>query len=72
MICALITESNLSCETFHIAIFQYESMIVCKCKQQAPTTTCKHADIVDIKEYMSDPFTNYNYIEDAKVSVWIK
>jgi len=25
-----------------------------------------------IKEYMSDPVTNYNYIEDAKVSVSIK
>jgi len=24
------------------------------------------------KEYMSDPVTNYNYIEDAKVSVSIK
>jgi len=25
-----------------------------------------------IKEYMSGPVTNYNYIEDAKVSVSIK
>jgi len=25
-----------------------------------------------VKEYMSDPVTNYNYIEDAKVSVSIK
>jgi len=29
-------------------------------------------DRIHIKEYISDPVTKYNYIEDAKVSVSIK
>ena len=31
-----------------------------------------HSQIIDIKEYMSDSFTNYTYVGNTKVSVSIK
>jgi len=34
--------------------------------------TCLILQSTLFKEYMSDPVTNYNYIEDGKVSVSIK